>query len=128
MKPVYQTILRGPHANCLQASVASILELELNQVPNFAEWYDLAGDDWLVKYHQFCLQYGVYPIEVSAMDDSNNWRPAIYGYHLVGVVSERGRKHSCVGLDRKIVHDPYPGGSKPVKIETFTLFVSTLRR
>jgi len=34
---VYQTILEGPRANSLQAALASLLEWELDDLPNFAQ-------------------------------------------------------------------------------------------
>lgn len=37
MIKVYQTILEGPRANGLQAALASLLEWELDDLPNFAE-------------------------------------------------------------------------------------------
>jgi len=37
MKPIFQTIVDKDHGNCEQAVIASLLELELNDVPNFIE-------------------------------------------------------------------------------------------
>lgn len=37
MKKVFQTIVDKDHGNCMQAVVASLFELELDDVPNFIE-------------------------------------------------------------------------------------------
>lgn len=38
MKKIYQTIVDKNVGNCAQAAIASLLELELNEVPNFKEY------------------------------------------------------------------------------------------
>lgn len=47
MIPIYQTIISNINGNCMQASIASMFEVKLNEVPNFIEF----GDDW---YRELC--------------------------------------------------------------------------
>lgn len=54
MKKVYQTIYDKKNGNCIQAVVASLLELELEQVPHFLEF----GDDWWNKTYSFLDEHG----------------------------------------------------------------------
>ena len=54
MKPVYQTIFGKENGNCLQAVVASVLELPLDEVPHFISF----GDEWLDSYREFMLSKG----------------------------------------------------------------------
>lgn len=124
MKPVYQTILSGPNSNCMQATIASILELDIDQVPNFIEH---RGADWFDKVKEFCLPFGVYPIYL-AFSESENREFKPFGYHGIGVETERGVLHSVVGFNGKIVHDPYPGGSVITKIVGYDLFISTMEK
>lgn len=55
---VTQTILagqiRGRLGNCLQAAVATILELELDEVPHFAE----SAGDWVADLVAFAHEHG----------------------------------------------------------------------
>ena len=123
MIPVMQTITSGPRSNCMQAAIASIFELEIDQVPNFAEFYE--NDDWAQKYHDFCLTQGVYPLTVAPITQEGN-PPALFGYHLIRVETTRGRQHAVVGFNGSVVHDPYPGGSEIVKVTNYDVFVSLM--
>ncbi|MEW2164407.1 hypothetical protein AB0912_15645 [Streptomyces sp. NPDC007084] len=99
MKPVTQTILHddpeGRPGNCLQAAVASLLELPLLAVPHF-----LLLDDWWGSLIAFCrlAGYDVY-------EQSPN-RPCAYG--LAFGLSERGVRHAVCWIDGRIAHDPHP--------------------
>ncbi len=49
MKPVYQTFIDGKRGNCMQAVMASLFELSIDEVPNFIEF----GDLWFSEYNRF---------------------------------------------------------------------------
>lgn len=110
MKPVHQTILKPPYGNCLQAAVASILELDLQDVPNFARFMDFENPDnhsWWNFYETWLSQYSLQPLGV-LIDDG--WKPR--GWHLIIGDSPRGDyEHAIVGYDCEPKHDPYPGGN-----------------
>lgn len=97
MKPVDQTIMTPPKGNCVAACIASILELPLDEVPNFiwrdTFWEDL--NDWLAKR-------GLYLVGIPT-----DW--VVRGYHIIDGKSKSGPwNHVVVGLDGKMVHDPNP--------------------
>ncbi len=54
MKKVFQTTYGKPHGNCMQAAVASLLNKELKDVPNFIEY----GDEWLSEIEIFLKKNG----------------------------------------------------------------------
>ncbi len=54
MIKVYQTIVDKGHGNCMQAAIASLFELPLEQVPNFIE----LGDKWFSEMYNFCKSQG----------------------------------------------------------------------
>jgi len=54
MIKIYQTIIDKGHGNCMQAAIASLLELSLESVPNFIS----LGHDWFKTYYQFLLKHG----------------------------------------------------------------------
>lgn len=120
MKPVFQTIFTPPMGNCQQAAVASVLELPLEAVPNFAE----AGNAWLDKYQEFLhgLGLGLMSVQYSP----NIFEFCKVGWHIMVVNSPRGKyAHALVALEGQPVHDPYPGGNCEhrgvINVEFFTV-------
>ena len=124
MKPVFQTILAPPRGNCLQACIASILELPLEAVPNFME---VDGDGWEKVYQDFLETKG---LQVLYLDIDGikkyGWSPR--GYHLIQGKSPRGDwDHVCVGFRGEIVHDPHPDGGGLRTQDLYDVFVSMLK-
>jgi len=120
VKPVHQTILGAPHGNCMQAAVASILELSLDEVPNFATY----GDMWVEALDEFLAAYGLQSVRIDIADDG--WTPA--GWHLIDGPSPRGPFwHTLVAYQGKPVHDPYEYGNCELdEYKVYTLFVALL--
>lgn len=114
---VDQTILQGPHANCLQACVATILGLTLEEVPNFM----LAVDDWKGAFEAFMGLCGLQPLYLSATMMKPIWHPA--GLHLIWGMSPRGTYHSVVGLCGETIHDPHPDKTGLLIQDLWTVFV-----
>lgn len=118
MKKVMQTILKPPHGNCLQACLASLLELPLDDVPNFCspdlgpvEKWSLRMQSWLAEVHGL----GWIPVLPSDQGEATYPEGTVIGYPR-GLSIKTGKsprgdfQHSCVARDGEIVHDPYPGG------------------
>lgn len=121
MKPVTQTITKGPLANCLQAAIASILEKPIEAVPNFSK---ISDEEWNHVYLAWLEKQGyavIYCYEHGFRKEFSN----AYGYHLINVHSPRGDfLHALVGLNGVPVHDPYPGGNCQHKgIYSYEFFV-----
>lgn len=98
VREVTQSILHGDPSgvpgNCLQAAVASLLDLDLEQVPHF-----IRHDDWLDRLAGFCRAYG-YQVR------HRQPAPTTTG---IGVgPSPRGVKHAVVVIDGQVVWDPHP--------------------
>lgn len=119
MKPVYQTIFDKPHGNCLQACVASILELDLDQVPNFVE-----NDDWFQALETFLERFDLQPAQLDPTKTEKIWKPT--GFHIKGGLGPRKLHHAVVGLAGKTVHDPHPDGGGLVLLEDWIVFVATM--
>jgi len=114
MKPIFQTIMEGELANCQQAVIASIFELRLDSVPNFA-----ATPDHNHALTMFLRPFNLYPLFIEA----GNQLIELQGYYEIAVLSPRGRLHSLVGLNGERVHDPYPGGKCEGELRFYTIFV-----
>ena len=122
MKPVFQTIFVPPLGNCLQAAIASVMELPLESVPNFAQYFH--RDDWYETIAEFLKPHGLYPVELHRPEEGwGNFSPR--GYHLITGQSPRGPYlHTLVGYQGKPVHDPYAQGDcKLTSTTSYTLFV-----
>lgn len=102
MKPIFQTILNQPLGNCLQAAIASLLELSLEEVPNFAK-----ATDMNVAADEFLEPLGLGLVDLLPNPDFP-WSPD--GFHLINGVSPRDCPHVVVGYKGRIVHDPAPDG------------------
>lgn len=124
MLPVYQTILEPPGGNCLQACVASILEIGLDEVPNFADkmnFEDLDDSSWWTYYEDYLEMHGLQPIGI---DSVSGWIPR--GWHIIVGKSPRGDyDHALIGYKGEAVHDPYPGGNCELReITSLEVFVA----
>ncbi len=120
MKSVFQTKNGKPDGNCFQAAVASVFELELDEVPDFYQ----SGSEWWDKYREWCMDRGYIPIYISQSDLHDE--SVLAGYYIMKVETERGLPHSVVGRGGQIVHDPFPGGSVITKVLGYDLFVSLM--
>ena len=130
MKPIFQTILTPPHGNCLQASIASILELELDDVPNFMLEDD---DNWRKAYLDFMALHDLQPLflDIAALRKHDpDWVPV--GWHLLAGISPRSKKkphyhHELVCYRGVPIHDPSPLGNCTLRTAEFwTVFISSL--
>lgn len=125
MKPVTQTLFgageRAPDGgwvtlpgNCMQASVASLLELELDEVPHFLT----LGNNWVED--QALLRWWLWGRGLDALCLSTNQVGFVYTdqglphaispttYYLVEGDGPRGHRHMCVGRAGEVAWDPHP--------------------
>lgn len=113
MKPIHQTMLNNTNGNCLQACIASIFELDLDEVPNFMD-----ADDWEKAYHEYLMNLGYYYLTFDIKEMKKDHPSFIpHGYHLIIGESPRSPEddsynHCVVGYNGEIAHDPVPEGSK----------------
>lgn len=52
MNKVFQTIIDKDNGNCLQAAIASLLNMKLEDVPHFIEF----GDMWISEFQKFLIK------------------------------------------------------------------------
>lgn len=105
MKPVYQTIFNATEGNCFSACLASVLELPIEDVPNFCA---NPSPHWFADVRSWLNPFGLDAVNISVSDLS------VYearGYYLLGGTSTRGPYlHSVVAYNGVVVHDPNPKG------------------
>ncbi len=122
MIPIDQTNTSTTSGNCHQASLASILELPLDEVPDFCNLYD--DDNW-AKEEKIWLKakFNMWSLTLWAKDFKFKEDKIPDTYHLISGKSPRDVMHSCVGLSGEIIHDPHPSKKGLVKIEYFDFFI-----
>lgn len=122
MKPVTQTQFGRPNGNCFASCVASILELELTEVPNFC-----AGrvKDWMVPFQDWLAERGLHAIEMTVADQEA-WIEASKpcGWCILSGPAPRGLAHSVVARDGRMVHDPHPSGTGLEMVKQAMFFVA----
>lgn len=124
MKPVFQTQFAGTQdapsdevGNCYQAAIASLLELELEDVPHFVAM----GDKWWEGTIKWMNERGKGVAWIPVGDGLEaNLKPS--GYHLMSGGSPRGDfLHEVVALDGAVAHDPHPSGDGLTFISGWTI-------
>ncbi|KPK91516.1 MAG: hypothetical protein AMJ88_13495 [Anaerolineae bacterium SM23_ 63] len=120
MKPIDQTIFVGPESNCLEACVASVLEIELCQVPSF----DSGERDWFINLGEFLGAFDLEPLRLDVEGTIDLWIPS--GYHLIWGETCRGTFHSVVGFAGEAVHDPHPDKTGLSSEKVWLVFVNKL--
>ena len=114
MKPVLQTRVHEEHGDCQRAVIASLLELDAEQVPNFTlfpdpEWW------WVLHYFLYALGWhleGCLNPPFNGIFNSKMDEHGIDGYHYAAVLSKTfaARVTHAVVIDRQgnVAHDPNP--------------------
>ena len=106
--PVFQDRF-GDNGNCFNACLASLLEVELHDIPEFPAHqepeFDKEVNAWLAGRG---LTYKRVKGAAFAGQDV---------YHIIEGISPRGGPHACVGLNGRIIHDPHPAGGGLDKVE-----------
>ncbi len=96
---VDQTKFGDRHGNCFTACIASILEMPITEVPNFCAEFE----DW-----EAATQLWLGDLDLRLEHISPGDMPPAGRHYVVSGMGPRGLRHSCVGLDGAIVHDPHP--------------------
>lgn len=120
MKFHKQTIFTGSGrpGNCVQAAVASILDLELDEVPHFLEVADypeeweLAFEDWLEERNIYSARYGgewIFPTLYLASGPTKRNGPNVW--------------HMVVMQNGKVIHDPHPDNTGLSQVKQLRLLV-----
>lgn len=112
MKPVTQTHVGvdNPRANCLMASIASILEIPIDSLPDIYE-HEQRNMHWYTVLRDALLPHRLVPV---IYDQNVPAFPAIApaGYHIACGKSPRSEHdHAVVACDGLVVHDPHPSRS-----------------
>jgi len=105
MQPTQQTIY-GQTGNCFSAVIASLLEENLNDVPNFCLY-----QNWREKTNEWLVDKNLFYIDMLLRGDLRDELVRFFGYHEISGRSPRGScDHSIVGYKGEPRFDPHPSG------------------
>lgn len=131
MKPVYQTKFGLPRfegdcdpdwlGNCTQAVLASLLELDIDEVPHFVA---LGEDRWWNAMVSWLGERGLFPVSIMPPENRDEPLAQFTGYHAMAGISPRGSRHVVVGQSGKLIHDPRPEGGGLAEVESWWLFMA----
>ena len=99
MIKVNQTLL-GKGGNCLAACIASILECDIERLPNYHD------GSWFWDWEKFLEPHGI------ALLGNASYYWNSYWIGVVPSLNNDGRHHAVVMLDNKLAHDPNTPPSK----------------
>jgi hypothetical protein len=121
MTPVTQTRVGEKVGNCFAACLASILNLEMADIPEFSTDEDL----WLNDIQEFLATHGLYYVQLPP-EEPTLLAAFEHGtlFHTIEGTSPRGGQHACVGENGELVWDPHPDdgtGHGLVHVECFGL-------
>jgi hypothetical protein len=108
--PVYQTIGGYPYGNCLQACIATVLDLPLAEVPHFADG-DPTADVWWSAIREWALPRDINPcwIDPEKPDEAHLVQLLMdmkLPYLAVGPSPGGNYGHCVVMQEGRYVHDP----------------------
>jgi hypothetical protein len=116
MKPVFQTNF-AENGNCFNACVASILELDLDDIPDFGA--AIEGVDWMTNLNNWLRPKDLCYFEGRLSYDENydNFFSDKDFYFIATGPTNRSRDilHSTVYRKGMLVHDPLPRGEGILK-------------
>lgn len=100
------------HGNCQQAAIASLLDLDLTEVPNFIE----QPQGFWQSFWEFMTARGLVAIDLPGERH--------FGcYHLAYGPSPRGVSHAVIYRYGALAHDPHPSRAGLLSVETTVLIV-----
>ena len=119
MKPVMQDLTRKPPISSFRACVATILEIDIDDIPVFETrpgFFNGNTADWFSTYKRFLEKRGLRPFRANGALSHAPLGYSILSDHQHGY---SGAGHCVVVLDGKIVHDPAGGDLTPPKFSTW---------
>lgn len=136
MKPVFQDKFGEKDGNCLQACVASIMEVPLESVPHFCLLAEGEGEsrDWFQIFSDWCVEQevgmifipAVYPVcianvyAIASFDVKGSNIPHAVVVRCHYDAKRTGEGHAAWWYE--IVHDPDPG-SPFIRVIDFTVLI-----
>lgn len=118
MKPVMQTKFGMPEGNCFAACLASLLELPIEEIPEFSE------KRWFTEATNWLFSRGLAIVHIDLLEQGMPFHicPANV-YYIASGKSPRGIEHSVIYQGNRFVHDPHPDGTGIEKVNSLMFLI-----
>ncbi len=101
--------------NCWPASVATMLGVSIEDVPEFDKWAIERNTSWYVLFEAWLMkEHKLFPLIIQ------HHVPAI---HIAAGMSPRGLSHAVIYQGAKMIHDPHPDGGGIESLEECYVFI-----
>ncbi len=114
MIPVFQTQFHNEsvNGNCMRASLASIFELDIDNIPKFEE---MNRKVWRTSFTSWLsdMNLALKPQAESPNDDQ---------FYITLGSTNRGALHCVVSQSNKMIHDPHPSQDGLLDVKTHWTF------
>ncbi len=106
-------IMRG---NCYPAVLASLLEMNVDDVIQIQEYYVLKYEYWRHELDLWLEKKGYKEIYIEGhlYDDE---------YYMVSGKSSRGCRHVCIYQNGKLIHDPHPSNEGLLDEDSYNILI-----
>ena len=116
--PIFQTNIHteGLNGNCMRASLASIFEISIDDIPSFEQ---MRKNKWKGAFKDWLKTIGYSLKETRLQPDTSD-------FYIVLGNTNRGILHCVVGKNGTTVHDPHPsqtGLTSILKYWSFTQII-----
>ena len=129
MIEVQQTVMHDPEngkiGNCFSAVLASLLHLQIEEVPLFV------SDGWLKDLNLWLRQFGLAYVVLDGMREYCQEKGVLVLHHEIAGKSPRSTdsedgafNHACVGIDGEFVFDPHPSNAGFIGKGTCGVFIA----
>lgn len=129
MKPTPQTIFGSDGydgampGNCMSACIASILEIDLQEIPHFRLLEQQTSRCWNAILNDWLEPRGLAFLLMPAVPAMRHQLMFCPSYHMMLGNGPRGHRHGVVGLKGQLAHDPHPDGTGLLDVDYFGVFV-----
>lgn len=122
MKPIEQED-PTPNGDCLRCCVASILELDRNEVPDFCK----VDGDWWIEIQNFLAEKGLFFLSIVLHRQTPWFSLPHHPWAIFIGKSKSGVTHAVVGKCRGdefvVIHDPHPNKTGIDKVDNICFVV-----
>jgi hypothetical protein len=128
MRGVTQRIEGWPDGECVRASYATLLGVDIDSIPRLDPGAAAqAGQEQGDRERTWLASIGYSLVELST-DPDDSLPPEVLGCipevpHLMSGISPRGYGHRCVGIGGRVVWDPHPSRAGLLSVYSVGLLV-----
>jgi hypothetical protein len=109
----------GKEGNCLEACIASLLEIDINIIPCYKkENWNILLNVWLIK------NYGYYILPLSVKGFFASFQKLMKDtLYIASGYSKRGLFHATIWKNNKMIFDPHPSNIGIKEIEAIDFLI-----